>query len=789
MDEETNRLDRLYNLLPAVYRIRDVDEGWPLKAFLRVIAEQANALEDDILQLYDNWFIETAQDWVVPYIGDLVGYRPGRTTGEEEGGAAVPRILVPRREVAKTIGYRRRKGTPALLEDLARNVAGWPGHAVEFRRFLAWFQNLNHPRPGAGGTVDVHQVASLERLGTPADELAHLADVRAIGRHKAGAYYNLPGIGLFVWRLKSYPVTRVLAQARDDVQDAYTFSILGNDMQLFASPPSAAGGTDDCPDLHGPMPITRHAFQRCKECYYGEGKSLAIWAEGDDGAMLVPAEAIIPADLTDWQYRPRRGMVAVDPVLGRISFAVGAAPKRVRVTYHYGFSMDMGGGQYDRPLIQPETYRFYRMTEAIPRGIAEVRAARRARGPRAAKASDVRLAKATADQEHRKISQVIEEWRNERDAWHDAEPSDEAAHAAWLALEPPRNVIVELADNGIYTEQFDIQLEPRESLQIRAANGMRPTLALLNREPALPDALEVSMGPGSHFTLDGLLITGRPVHVTTRANDTEDDKSLASCLPNLTIRHCTLVPGWGLDEDCKPDYPAEPSLELMLDIPARVAIQHSIVGSIQVHLDPVQTDPMPMEITDSIIDATSDDAEALGSPGYEEAHVVLTIRRSTVFGMVDVHAIEMAENSIFTNCLNVARRQLGCMRFCYVPHDCRTPQRYNCQPDLAAQAAAEELAADYEFAGKPEPTQDEIDLARSRAYGWVRPQFCLKRYGVAEYGRLADTCPQEISQGADDESEMGAFHDLFQPQRAANLAAALEAYTPAEMEAGIIFAS
>jgi hypothetical protein len=36
---------------------------------------------------------------------------------------------------------------------------------------------------------------------------------------------------------------------------------------------------------------------------------------------------------------------------------------------------------------------------------------------------------------------------------------------------------------------------------------------------------------------------------------------------------------------------------------------------------------------------------------------------------------------------------------------------------------------------------------------------------------------------------MGAFHDLYQPQRAANLRARLNEYTPAGMTAGMIYAS
>ncbi len=79
--------DRLYNLLPAVHRQRDAEQGYPLKALLQVISEQVNVVEDDITGLYENWFIETCQDWVVPYIGDLVGYRPASEAGEPAEGS------------------------------------------------------------------------------------------------------------------------------------------------------------------------------------------------------------------------------------------------------------------------------------------------------------------------------------------------------------------------------------------------------------------------------------------------------------------------------------------------------------------------------------------------------------------------------------------------------------------------------------------------------------------------------------------------------------------------------
>ena len=65
--------ERLYNLLPAVYRQRDAVQGESLRAFLAVIESELQVIEADIDGLYDNWFIETCDEWVVPYIGDLLG--------------------------------------------------------------------------------------------------------------------------------------------------------------------------------------------------------------------------------------------------------------------------------------------------------------------------------------------------------------------------------------------------------------------------------------------------------------------------------------------------------------------------------------------------------------------------------------------------------------------------------------------------------------------------------------------------------------------------------------------
>ena len=108
--------DQLFALLPAVYRTRDAAGGGQLQALFAVMAAQSAIVEDNISQLYDDQFIETCAPWVIPYIGDLIGYNSIYEVAAASSDS--------RAEVANTIGYRRRKGTLLALEQLAMDVSG-----------------------------------------------------------------------------------------------------------------------------------------------------------------------------------------------------------------------------------------------------------------------------------------------------------------------------------------------------------------------------------------------------------------------------------------------------------------------------------------------------------------------------------------------------------------------------------------------------------------------------------------------------------------------------------------
>ena len=65
----------LYQRLPEIYHIRDAEQLPPgqLQAYLDVIDAVQTAIRDNIETLYHDFFIETGDDWVIPYIADLLG--------------------------------------------------------------------------------------------------------------------------------------------------------------------------------------------------------------------------------------------------------------------------------------------------------------------------------------------------------------------------------------------------------------------------------------------------------------------------------------------------------------------------------------------------------------------------------------------------------------------------------------------------------------------------------------------------------------------------------------------
>lgn len=676
---------RLYELLPTIYRVRDAEQGEPLKALMAVIAEQTGILEENLEQLYDDQFIETCADWVTPYIGDLIGYRSLH--------GVAPKIASPRAEVAHTIAFRRRKGAATMLEQLARDVTGWPARVVECFQLLGWTQNMNHVRSDAYYAPNLRDWESLHHLNTPFDRAAHTIDVRRISRGQGK--YNIPNIAVFLWRLEAYRIHGSPAAPLNALEtQRFLFDPLGKNMPLFTRPDPEDEITHLAEPINVPDPIARRTLAQHLSQYYGEQKS--IWIEGVDiGSIDI-------CNLSDaggaWAHTPAPGRIAIDPALGRISCGDSQA-QPPRVLYHYGFSADMGGGEYDRTA----TLSTDDVIERVPTPHATI-----------------------------------------QDALNAVQSGG----------------VAEIRNSGRYEETPSITVDAAKRIELRAANEHRPTLILSGK-------LDITGGDQSELTINGLLISGNALRVAA----TPGNK-----LRKLRLHHCTLVPSSGLS--------------LIVEIAdLQVEIDHCITGSLEI----VET--AQVKITNSIVDAT--DQTAVAYSGIDVDHKTaggsLSIEQSTIVGKVRTVELVLASNMIFLAALSASdtwtapvrseKKQAGCVRFSYVPPGSLTPRRFRCQPDFEIATRIDEA----QKAANGPISQAKVNSIRSEVLSWLAPSFTSLLYGTPAYGQLRNSCPAQIRGGAEDEAEMGAFHDLFQPQRETNLRVRFDEYLRFGLEAGIFY--
>jgi hypothetical protein len=708
-------VDRLFELLPAVYRDQDGEQGDVLRALLRIVTEQVDVVEGDIAQLYDDLFIETCRPWVIPYIGDLVGNDPLRDA------------VRSRADVAKTISYRRRKGTLPMLEELARDVTGWAARAVELLELVGWSQQLEHLRPQAA-SFDLRSLERDDRVGGAFDAATHSVDVRAVGQHDGWHHHR--HLGCFLWRLGGYPLRRVPAR-RASAAWRFHLSPLGNAAPLFSRARREGDEAGLASELHVPAPIRRAFFQQDLAAHkaltpappatdlYGTPANPEASIDVTRNGAHVPPEQVICARLDPWPAtRPAGKLIAIDVAVGRLAVGDGFAGRsRIDVDLVYGFPADVGGGPYER------------------------------RGTRVPAASG------------RRVYHVLDGITAPPDGF----PDVAAALAQWLADRRPE-AVVRILDSRTYALPASVTLADTRALAIEADDGERP---LLVTEPAGfevdADGADPDREQRGRLTLSGVVVEGF-VHVT-------------GDLGRLRLVHATLIPGRSIEDGAAP---AGESLRVegggLINTQLDVELVSAISGPLV-----VPATARGITLADSVVDAGAPTNGAITAGSATAATTQLAIERSTVVGRTNVRELEASE-AIFSGRVDVTQTQAGCVRFSFVPFGSRTPRRHRCQPDLALRARLEQaLAVD---SGLSAADQDAL---RSAVVARMQPSFTASAYGQPAYLQLRTSTPVELRTGAADGSEMGAYCQLKQPQRESNLRTRLAEYLPFGLEAGPIY--
>ena len=618
---------RLYDLLPALYRMRDAqyaerEADRPLFALVQVLQQQLEVLEEDHAQLHDDLFIESCAEWAIPYLGDLIGYKPLHPV--------TVKTAQSRAEVANTIGYRRRKGTAAMLEQLAQDVTGWDARVVEFFQFLAMTQHMNHVREGYPSTADLRDWKGLERISSAFDGCAHTVDVRSVAQ--GGGRYNLPNVGIFLWRLSAYSLTDSPAVPVGDSSERFLFNPLGCDGPLITRPESEEDVLHLASEINVPAPISRRVLDEDLDLkrtpmsrYYGLGKSFSLTLR--ENGKPVSVEPIRICDLSDkdasgvWAHVPVK-QVTVDPVLGRLALPPlkGEGSREVLVTYHYAFGTDLGGGEYEREASFAE---------------------------------------------HPPASKIIQV------------PLDQPTIQQGLNALGAGGGIVEITSSGRFVETLQIAAGAGATIELRAANDVRPIIVMSG-------ALQITGDQGAKVFLNGLVITGGSVAL---------GGNLERCtFTHMTLVPGRSLNRDGTPaQPAEPSLIAEAQHAV---VAIERSILGGIRTSDDTLLR-INDSLVDATVPGGLAIGGLQDAEGVGpkagglvtitaSTVFGRVHVERMDASNVIFAAAS--GLSNGREPVFVN-----RRQEGCVRFSYVPLGSRTPRRHRCQPELGiAQAIDKE---------------------------------------------------------------------------------------------------
>jgi hypothetical protein len=705
--------EKIWDLIPAIYRHEGglADPPDVLRALVEVIAGQAGVLRDSQDRLWEDQYIDTCADWAVPYIAELMATR--LLSAQNKRGRRI--------DVAKTIYYRRRKGTPRILEELISDTSNWKGKLVEAFRLLARTRHFLDPYPARyagrftatppGGTADLRNASGSELSGGPFDEFFYSPDMRKPSG-KDGRY-GISKLNFHIFRLVSFGARRVTPFSIGSGE--YCFDPSGRDIPLFVE--YETPGTDAWENWQSPQEWELPLPIRCR--LLGQ----VIFRVT---ARLIP---MITADDTKWPLLHSLAGLSFnsEPALrSRLSFLTASdADSAVALC----LIEDCGKFKLWPTSLSLSSSN---VDELVPRD--KMIAANRSHV--VVDATKV----ISVDAESGRF--VFIDGTNRADLlgnYHyglsgpvgagfyyrpglSAKPVTHSITAGPILLNPVGNPGLVRIENSI-TYQVSGNADHIKELTLQAANRQRPYIELT-------EDWIFSTGPEEDacLTLDGLWIgasaAGPPLKLIFRGD--------FEC---ILIRNCTIDPGGGTNAKGQ----TISALQIELDGSVEnIRVQNSITGPIVINGTAVLDEKLT--VRNSIIqspDATQP-AVTLNS-GWFDANGV------TIFGGLTAHRAYVTD-SIISGIATVTDTQTGCFRFSAAPAQSRVPRPY--ESFLIPQ------------------------ISVSKAW------FSSSRFGNPGYGQLSEIAPKEIQRGAEDGNEMGVFHFLMNASKSDGLIIKTEEFMP-----------
>jgi len=746
--------EKLWEGIPSIYRHEDglAEEPGVLRAIVQVIARQAAILRRSQDSLWDDQFIEFCNEWAVPYIGDLVATR--LLSEKNKRGRRI--------DVAKTIYYRRRKGTPRILEELISDISGWEGKLVEQFQKLARSRHGLDAKPMTiagkfsgtlpGGWADLRNQRASELTNGPFEEFFHTPDMRR--HHGLNGRYSIPKLAFYLYRLKAYDAINVTPFSMGDGL-RYSFDPSGRDIPLFSK--SARS-----PDWNTWRSSTEEELAAAIPCrLLGHATYLISEAIIQQLLALQPTPISIIAAI---ELRKIVGLVFKNEssLLNLIStFSTSAeilGPNILFPLISFALMSDCG-----KAVLLPDAQTV--LSNPLDSNSIVV-------GFEAPDNTVFTTEKITAANLNSWPIAFVRELaidpENGRLMFHDAPDEGQGIYIAyhygfsgsigagtyernWIIDSVPglrktgggEILAADLMNNGITQIDDSKTYGPIASkisivdMVIQSDSDQRPYLCLESNW-----TLSTGAKLNSQLTLDGLWIGGSGADLQT---DAPKEIIIAGDYECVIIKNCSFDPGGPLDAGSIIEKNAAGKflLPLILTIKGRVenlCVESSILGPVRIQNDGYVEE---MTISDSIIQSVDPVVKAI------EVKTGRThIDRSSIFGEVSLHRLEASE-VLITGLVNVIDTQNGCFRF---------------------SAAPKEISPNKSRLPRPY----ESFLFTEDTNHW----FTSRRFGDPGFAQLSDTAPINIAKGAENGSEMGAFSNLLNPIKFDGLKNKIDEYMP-----------
>jgi hypothetical protein len=765
--------EKIWEWLPAIYKDEDGLAVHPdvLRSLVQILARQLAIARRSIDRLWDDQFIELCDDWAIPYIGDLVATRLVHEANRRGR----------RTDVAHTVFYRRRKGTPHVLETLIQDIAGWEGTVVESFRRLARTRHGLDPEPAEiqgfvtatppGGWARLTSTRGAELVDGPFDEFFHTPDFRRL-RGKLGRY-NIPKLNFHILRLLPFEVRFVTPAELG--QGRFTFDPSGRDIPLFR--PDQRTSPQEC---HPPQEWEMPAPIPCR--LLGEARYM-ITAELVDDLVDLGLTGAATDELSRYvgvlfrdEARLRKTMASLDAsteILSRfdkllagaltgdspkahlIPSAIQPDPSAVAITTgpsshappiehqaiaagnlaKWGANLGTLGPEKTL-VIDPERGRFWYTNKQTKNPWVPVY--------HYGFSGEI----GAGTYGRHKLALRGDHFRSISGSENNPGPVNLAALAS--------DGVVQFEDSKTYLTSSNVNGIKR--LTVQAANSQRPYVKRLASNTGLwvfRTAAKVVTSPDKPesqenlrcLTLDGLWI-GIESQAAVSAPEPCQPMAAALVLDGLydevIIRHCTLDPGGEQarvdPSQCRPI----PYVRLLVrGTVKKLLVESSIVGPILEDRGPAKRGGIQkLILRDSIVHSI----DPVNSPAIETELGEVELQRVTVFGNVIVNRLYASE-ALIQGSVQVTDTQHGCFRFSAADDDAekRLPQQF--ESHLIAPAIPNHF-------------------------------FVSRRFGDAGYAQLSDTAPNTVIRGAENGSEIGAFSYLLGPIKLEDLRAKVNEFMP-----------